>query len=470
MHKKNKGFTIIELMVVVGAATILVTITAGVYLSFSKRNYLDVNARELQSVINLGRGQTLSSEGSQNFGVHIDDINNEYVLFPGQAYNSSDPDNEIFIADSRVSIVSINIQGGGSDIIFDRLTGETSQYGVITFEDAADSSLQIEICIHRSGITEVQSECAENLLLYDGGTIDADLASFPSNSGWGDPAQSFTVGSAGIYISSVELYLRKITADPSDIFLEIRATSAIGNVIGRSWVVDGSSASTTYSWIMFTFPDPALLMASTQYFLRLRSLPDSSVPFSGGSGTIYWGYEHSITAPPAYAGGDAWRYVNQSNNPLDPGEQLGPVDQYDFSFRIIYGVDPPQNKDSRHLEFDLKDPFGFSWSIQGASSSTLTFSDPPNPDVIENIVMANFFNATSSEFDWEQDIDVNGNNERIRIHTHYIDSNNTILSIHRDQRFNEKVLAILIDSKSIVSYAANGAPTVGSYGGNMIYR
>lgn len=466
----GKAFTVIELVIVVGAATILVAIAAGVYISFLKKSYVDINAREMQSVLNLARIQTLSSEEEQSFGVHIDDINNEYVLFEGNTYNSSNPNNKSFNLHTKVSIGSINIRGGGRDIVFERLTGETSNFGVITLVDTSNSALQLEICVHPSGIAEVQEECTLNLLSYEGGTTNADLAFFPSNSGWGDPAQSFTVGSNDIYANSVELYLRKTTVNPSDVFLEIRETSTIGNVIGRSWLVDGSSVSTTYAWTTFDFSNPVLLQAGTQYFLRLRSFPDSAVPFSGGVGTIYWGYEHSASAPPAYAGGDAWRYVNQGNVPTDDGEQLGPLVQYDFSFRINYGINPPTNTDSRHLEFDLENPFGYGWSIQGATTLTLVFSDSPNPDITKNVTMANFFSGGATGFGWEDEVDVNGDTEELRVHTHYIDSNDTVLSIHRDQILNNKAVAISIDGKAIVSYTAGGTPTVEAYGGNMVYR
>lgn len=463
-----RGFTLIELIIVIGASAIFIATSVGVYISFLKRSYLDVAAREMQSVINLARSQTISSEESQRFGVHIDDINNEYIFFSGDSYIVGDPENEIFAVHERVSISSLNFQGGGSDIIFDRLTGETSAYGVVTLEDSVNSLFKREICINRSGIVEIQQQCAENLLFYDTGTTDLDLASFPSNAGQGDPGQSFTTGSGDVYAGSVDLYLRKTTPDPSDIFLEIREASTVGDVIGRSWILDGSSIGDSYGWIRFIFSDPVFLQSSTQYFLRLRSLPDSAIALSGAAGTIYWGYEHSASSPPGYAGGDAWRYINENNTPIYEGEKLGPVDQYDFSFKIVYGIDPPSAKDSRHMEFDLKDASGFSWGIEGAASSTLVFSDIP--DVAMNISIPDFSNASSTVFDWEDDVDVNGNIEKIRIHTNYMDSNNTILSVHRDGRFNDKAVTIYIDSKEIVSYTAIGDPTVGVHGGSMIYR
>ncbi|OGH70138.1 MAG: hypothetical protein A2754_02720 [Candidatus Magasanikbacteria bacterium RIFCSPHIGHO2_01_FULL_47_8] len=65
---------------------------------------------------------------------------------------------------------------------------------------------------------------------------------------------------------------------------------------------------------------------------------------------------------------------------------------------------------------------------------------------------------------------MNGNTETIRVHTHYLDANDTALSVHRDRRYNEKALTIYIDGKNIASYTANGTTTIGDYGGKMIHR
>ncbi len=117
--------------------------------------------------------------------------------------------------------------------------------------------------------------------------------------------------------------------------------------------------------------------------------------------------------------------------------------------------------DTRHLHFNL------GWSIQSSSTLTLVFSDPPNPDVTQNISMAPYFNSGKTVFDWSGSIDVNGSSQTPRIHTHSLDATNTLLSVHRDRQKNTKAVQISIDGKGIVSYTAAGAATVGSFGGTM---
>lgn len=114
--------------------------------------------------------------------------------------------------------------------------------------------------------------------------------------------------------------------------------------------------------------------------------------------------------------------------------------------------------DNRHIHFDL------GWSIQGATTLTLTFKDPPNPDIVQNIVMASYFTAPNI-FNWEGATAVGGQEQKLQISSHSITATNTLLSIIRDARYNSKAVDISIDAKTIVSYSVLGIPTVGLFGG-----
>ena len=115
--------------------------------------------------------------------------------------------------------------------------------------------------------------------------------------------------------------------------------------------------------------------------------------------------------------------------------------------------------DSRHIHLDL------GWSIQNASILTLYF--PDTPEVTVNIDMADYFNGDETEFDWSGAIDVNGENQELRIHTHFLNSLGSTLCVHRARDKNNKPLQILIDAKHIISYTAEGEFLVGPYGGTV---
>lgn len=164
------------------------------------------------------------------------------------------------------------------------------------------------------------------------GNTEADLANFPSNIGDGDPAQQFTTLSESLRVLGVSIPLKRaLGSTPSDVYLEIRSDSTVGSVVATSTTLQSSSLSdSSAEWTTLLFPSLPNLATSTSYFLRLRSIPDSTISGSGSVGAIYWSYEQSVGSP--YSGGDAYRYVGKQGNVNDPG---GVLNDYDFSFKIL---------------------------------------------------------------------------------------------------------------------------------------
>lgn len=165
-------------------------------------------------------------------------------------------------------------------------------------------------------------------IFFESATNDNNLAEFPSmNVGDGDPAQAFTTSSA-IKATKIELPLRRATASPSDIFAEIR-TSPIGTVLGVSQVIVAPTiANTSFAWVQFRFSETVSLNAGIKYYIRLRSIPDSTQAGSGSAGAVHWQYEQSLGSP--YAGGEARKNIGKTS-PEDEGQILM---DYDFGFRI----------------------------------------------------------------------------------------------------------------------------------------
>lgn len=190
---------------------------------------------------------------------------------------------------------------------------------------------QIELVTYLTNFLEPLGGPTETkTIFYEGATTDGDLANFPSNnSGNGDPAQGFTTLVSPISVSKAELFLKRTTASPSNIFAELRA-SPTGAVLGVSNIITSTTISNSaLTWVEFRFASPVSLAALTKYYIRLRSIPSSNDAFSGSAGTINWGYLQTPSSP--YAGGEARRYVGRLSNPGDTGQQL---DQYDYGFRV----------------------------------------------------------------------------------------------------------------------------------------
>ncbi|MDP3710109.1 MAG: hypothetical protein Q8R29_00070 [bacterium] len=190
---------------------------------------------------------------------------------------------------------------------------------------------QIELVTYLTNFQEPLGGPTETkTIFYEGAITDSDLANFPSNnSGNGDPAQGLTTLASPISVSKVELFLKRTTASPSNIFAELRA-SPVSAVLGVSNIITSTTISNSaLTWVEFRFLTPVALSALTKYYIRLRSVPSSNDAFSGSVGTINWGYLQ--TPPSPYLGGEARRYVGRLSNPGDTGQAL---DQYDYGFRV----------------------------------------------------------------------------------------------------------------------------------------
>jgi len=145
----SRAVTIVEVLTVVTVAVGVFLIVFYSFSSFNKTASVNAAVQITLSVIEEARTKTLASEGGSVYGVHFN--SSEVALFKGGTYNISDPENETKKFSSAVTISGTTLQGGGSDIVFDRLTGKTSQYGTITFS-STDGVTTRTIIIEATGI------------------------------------------------------------------------------------------------------------------------------------------------------------------------------------------------------------------------------------------------------------------------------------------------------------------------------
>jgi len=260
----------------------MISLASFSYRYFEKKTELGTVAQKIVTILKIAQTKTLASENASQYGIHFE--NNQYILFSGDAYQIDAPDNTTYSLPSRLEINDISLAGEGSDVIFQRINGQTDQDGIISLRMINEPTELEIINIHSSGQIELSSnlsECCNTNRLTDG----------------------------------------------------------------------------------------------------------------------------------------------------------------------------------RHIHLNL------NWSIQ--NSETLTLYFPNIPEVTVNITMADYFNPTKTEFDWNGTIDVNGQNQELHIHTHSLDLIETELCLHRDGDNNDKPLQVSIDSKDLVSFTADGQPFIGFWGGSM---
>lgn len=147
-----RGFTIIEIVIAVAVIAILSVIAFNSFSSFKNEQELANVIEEVVSDLRLARSKTIASENFSQYGVHFE--SQKVVIFTGTTYSAIDPNNIIYDVPARIEISSWNLAGGGADVIFQRLTGKTNQYGSITARVKTEPTKTKTVNIKQTGIID----------------------------------------------------------------------------------------------------------------------------------------------------------------------------------------------------------------------------------------------------------------------------------------------------------------------------
>lgn len=134
----NKGFTLIEMLLVVALIALLGLVSVPVYMTVQNRNDLDLQKSIL--VQSLRRAEVLSSSMKEDsaWGVYID--GSKMVIFKGSSYSFRDSAfDEEFLIPASVSVEGIK------EVVFEKLTGEPNPTGDITLISNINESRIISI-------------------------------------------------------------------------------------------------------------------------------------------------------------------------------------------------------------------------------------------------------------------------------------------------------------------------------------
>jgi len=149
-----KGLTLIEILIVIAILFTLAALGAGALPLFQRTVDLNASLEDGMSALLRARSKTLAGEDGLQYGVHLS--SDRVVLFEGGTYSSSDPKNEETVLPATVEISSITLNGDGAEVIFQKLTGETNQYGTVTFRLTSDFSKTRTLTILETGVVSVE--------------------------------------------------------------------------------------------------------------------------------------------------------------------------------------------------------------------------------------------------------------------------------------------------------------------------
>ena len=149
-ENKNKGMTLFEVIGVVAIVGVMASIAALSFSNFHSGQSLPNTVDEVTSLLDQARSRTLAGDSGIQYGVHIQ--NDRAIFFSGGTYSSTSTTNITMLFDSLITIASTTLQGGGSEIIFNKLTGETNQYGSFIIKKTSTSNGQKTITVSKTGL------------------------------------------------------------------------------------------------------------------------------------------------------------------------------------------------------------------------------------------------------------------------------------------------------------------------------
>lgn len=152
MHTK-KGFTLIEMVASVAIIALIAVIAIQPLRSFRDEQLLTSHAERVSTLLNEARLNTLASRNASQYGVYIE--NTEATLFEGVAFASADSVLETLSFHTQIETGSVNLEGGGNTVVFERLTGSTANKGSIVLQLTHNASSTRTIVIEETGIVTV---------------------------------------------------------------------------------------------------------------------------------------------------------------------------------------------------------------------------------------------------------------------------------------------------------------------------
>jgi Tfp pilus assembly protein FimT len=153
LKKQQTGISALEIVIVIGILGVILNIVIGSFSSFRNSSILQVGTEDIVSLMMQSRSDALSSKDDSVYGIHFE--TNNVVTFKGGVYSPSDPDNHVVSLDSRIQVSNIVLNGGGSDVVFNRLTGKTNQFGTIKITAVSASETFKTITVYSTGLVDV---------------------------------------------------------------------------------------------------------------------------------------------------------------------------------------------------------------------------------------------------------------------------------------------------------------------------
>ena len=151
--RTSRGFTLLEIIIVIGILGIILAVIVSPFASFRQRSILNTETQEMTTLINKARLSSMSSMNDKQYGIHFEA--GKIVLFEGITYTEGVETNEEHLFNTILTLDSITINGGGAETVFQKITGSTNQNSTTTLKVIANTGASSTIIVLPSGIATI---------------------------------------------------------------------------------------------------------------------------------------------------------------------------------------------------------------------------------------------------------------------------------------------------------------------------
>ncbi len=152
--QSKKGFSLLELIIVISISMILGVISISTFYSVSEQQSLEKDVNYAIALVEKARLQTVNAKSNSQFGVRF--ASSSVTLFQGSSYVAGSSTNTMFNFSPKVEISAINLSGGTQNLVFELITGKANATGTVTFRLKTNQNASTTVIMYKTGLVEIQ--------------------------------------------------------------------------------------------------------------------------------------------------------------------------------------------------------------------------------------------------------------------------------------------------------------------------